>query len=114
MSTMNPPGLSAGPKNDPRTITGWAMFDWANSAFALVITVAVFPPYFLGVVDDVVQIGPLQISDSTLWSFCITAAYILIALVSPWLSGIADAGGRKMFFLKFFTTFGAIGCLSLL
>lgn len=114
MSTMNPPGLSAGPKNDPRTINGWAMFDWANSAFALVITVAVFPPYFLGVVDDVVQIGPLQISDSSLWSFCITAAYILIALVSPWLSGIADAGGRKMFFLKFFTTFGAIGCLSLL
>ncbi len=114
MSHLDNPSLSAPVKNDPRTLNGWAMFDWANSAFALVITVAVFPPYFLQVTDDVVQIGSLSISDSTLWSFCISAAYILIAIVSPWLSGIADAGGRKMFFLKFFTTFGAIGCLSLL
>lgn len=114
MSNMSNPSLSAPPKNDPRTLTGWAMFDWANSAFALVITVAVFPPYFLQVTDDVVQIGSISVSDSSLWSFCISAAYILIAIVSPWLSGIADAGGRKMFFLKFFTTFGAIGCLSLL
>lgn len=114
MSNSDNPSLSATVKNDPRTLNGWAMFDWANSAFALVITVAVFPPYFLQVTDDVVQIGSLSISDSTLWSFSISAAYVLIAIVSPWLSGIADAGGRKMFFLKFFTTFGAIGCLSLL
>lgn len=114
MDTLDDSSLSAPLKNDPRTLTGWAMFDWANSAFALVITVAVFPPYFLSITDDTIQFGSLTVSDSTLWSFCISAAYILIALVSPWLSGIADAGGRKMFFLKFFTSFGAIGCLSLL
>ena len=92
-------------KNNRRTINGWAMFDWANSAFALVITVAVFPPYFLSVTNDVIHIGALDISNSSLFAFAISAAYILIALVSPWLSGIADAGGRKMWFLKFFTTF---------
>ena len=32
--------------NNRRTINGWAFFDWANSAFALVITVAIFPTYF--------------------------------------------------------------------
>lgn len=101
-------------KNDRRVINGWAMFDWANSAFALVITAAIFPPYFQSVTDATVRVFGIEMADSALFAFCISASYILIALVSPWLSGIADAGGKKMFFLKFFTTFGAIGCLSLL
>ncbi|MEL6972994.1 MAG: MFS transporter, partial [Bacteroidota bacterium] len=114
MSNTNTVQLPDSPKNDPRVLNGWAMFDWANSAFALVITVAIFPPYFLSITDDIINIGPLTISDSTLWSFCISAAYIAIAIVSPWLSGIADASGRKMFFLKVFTAIGSVGCLSLL
>jgi UMF1 family MFS transporter len=111
---LDTPEAPLTPKNDRRTINGWAMFDWANSAFALVITVAVFPPYFLSVTDDVIYFGSLEVSNSSLFAFAISASYVIIALVSPWLSGIADAGGRKMWFMKFFTTFGAIGCLSLL
>ena len=114
MNNPNTASLPGPTKNDPRVLTGWAMFDWANSAFALVITVAIFPPYFLNITDDVLNFGPITISDSTLWSFCISAAYIMIAIVSPWLSGIADASGRKMFFLKTFTAIGSFGCLSLL
>lgn len=114
MDITDTPDAAPTIKNNRRTINGWAMFDWANSAFALVITVAIFPPYFLSVTNDIIYIGSLEISNSSLFAFAISAAYILIALVSPWLSGIADAGGRKMWFLKFFTTFGAIGCLSLL
>ncbi len=102
------------PQNDPRVINGWAMFDWANSAFALVITVAIFPPYFLAVTNDVVTIMGIEMSNSTLYAYAISAAYLLIAMVSPWLSGIADYGGKKMFFMKLFTTMGSIGCLSLL
>lgn len=102
------------PQNDPRVINGWAMFDWANSAFALVITVAIFPPYFLSVTDEVIHILGFEISNSSLYAFAISTAYLLIAALSPWLSGIADYGGKKMFFLKLFTTVGAIGCLSLL
>jgi len=101
-------------KNDPKVLNGWAMFDWANSAFALVITAAIFPAYFLEVTDDTIQVFSLEMSNSSFYAFCLTLAYILIAIVSPWLSGIADAGGKKMWFLKFFTTFGVIGCLALL
>lgn len=100
-------------KNDPRIITGWAFFDWANSAFALVITVAIFPGYFLQMTDDQVNILGLRVSDSTLYAWCISLAYLLIAAVSPLLSGIADYGGRKKAFLRFFTFMGAIACISL-
>lgn len=98
-------------QNNPRTINGWAFFDWANSAYALVITVAIFPGYFLAVTDDTFKLLGFEMTDSALYAFAVSAAYLLIALMSPLLSGIADYGGRKMWFLKFFTTMGAISCI---
>jgi len=100
-------------KNDRRIVAGGTFFDWANSAFALVITVAIFPEYFLAVTDDMVNILGAKVSASSLYAFAISAAYLLIAAVSPWLSGIADYGGRKMWFLRLFTTMGALACIAL-
>lgn len=102
------------PKNDKRIITGWAFFDWANSAYALVITVAIFPGYFLELTNDVVNVFGLRMTDSTLYAWSIALAYLVIALISPILSGIADYGGKKKVFLRFFTTLGALACISLL
>lgn len=101
------------PKNDKRTITAWAFFDWANSAYALVITVAVFPGYFLELTNDTVNVFGMRISDSTLYAWSIAFAYLVIAALSPILSGIADYGGKKKSFLRFFTTLGALACISL-
>jgi MFS transporter, UMF1 family len=100
-------------KNDPKTINGWALFDWANSAYALVITVAIFPGYFLAVTDDHFSILGISMTDSALYAFAVSAAYLLIALASPLLSGIADYGGRKKWFLKIFTTIGSVACISM-
>ena len=107
------PGKDSG-KNIPRIINGWAFFDWANSAYALVITVAIFPGYFLTLTDDTVNVLGFQMSDSTLYAWSISLAYLVIALISPILSGIADFGGHKKSFLRFFTTLGALACISLL
>lgn len=101
-------------KNNPRTINGWAFFDWANSAYALVITVAIFPGYFLSLTNDTVSVLGFRMSDSTLYAWSIALAYLVIALVSPILSGIADYGGRKKEFLRFFTFMGSMACMSLL
>lgn len=101
------------PKNDKRTIVGWAFFDWANSAYALVITVAIFPGYFLTLTNDEVSVFGLKMSDSTLYAWSIALAYLVIAALSPLLSGIADYGGKKKAFLRFFTTLGALACISL-
>lgn len=101
-------------KNDKRIITGWAFFDWANSAYALVITVAIFPGYFLTLTNDTVNVFGLQMSDSTLYAWSIAFAYLVIAALSPLLSGIADYGGKKKVFLRFFTTLGALACISLM
>ncbi|MEM8584621.1 MAG: MFS transporter [Bacteroidota bacterium] len=108
--TLDAPTPPQAPLNDPRTVNAWAMFDWANSAFALVITVAIFPAYFESVVFETVRILGIEMESSALFSWLITLAYLLIAAVSPFLSGIADAGGKRLWFLKIFTTIGAISC----
>ncbi len=99
--------------NDKKTIQGWAFFDWANSAYYLVISTAIFPIYFSNVSDAEVPLFGGTISNTALYSFSVSAVYILIAFISPLLSGIADFSGRRMYFLKSFTLAGVIGCISL-
>ncbi len=99
--------------NEKRIINAWAMFDWANSVYALVIMTAIFPIYYLEVADDVIPVFGLQLSDSGLFAYSVSVSYIFIALFSPALSGIADYGGKKKFFLRFFTTIGGFACISM-
>ncbi len=99
--------------NDPKIINGWAMFDWANSAFALTIAVAIFPAFFEGITAREVAPFGVAMFNTTLFSLTVAVAYLLIAAVSPILSGIADSSGRRMSFMKFFTTLGSLACMSL-
>lgn len=99
--------------NDKRTINGWAFFDWANSSYALTIAVALFPAYFKGVTDETITLFGFEMYNTTYYSFAISAAYLIIAAFSPLLSGIADYGSKRMFFLRFFTILGSISCISL-
>ncbi len=101
------------PVNDKRIINGWAMFDWANSSYALVIAVAIFPLYFNGVVAEEFEIWGIPMTNTALFSYSVTIAYVLIAASLPLLSGIADYGGRKMYFMKIFTTVGSLACIAL-
>ncbi len=93
------------------------MYDWANSAYSLVITSALFPIYFHAVTttDDnnlVKFMGRTYNSDS-LQTYAISFAFLLIAAISPILSSIADYSGKKKRFMYFFSTMGAISCSAL-
>ena len=77
-------------KNDKRTVNGWAIFDWANSAYALVISTAIFPVYFTEYTSETVNLLGIEVSNSSLYSLSVAFAYSLIACLSPILSGIAD------------------------
>lgn len=100
-------------KNDKRTIRGWAFFDAANSSYALVIAVAIFPNYYIRMTTDTIDVFGMSISNSGLYAFSLSCAYLVIAFMLPILSGIADFSGRRMTFLKFFTIIGSIACVLL-
>lgn len=110
---MNSTPIESAKINDPKIIRAWAYYDWANSAFALVITTAIFPAYYLAITNDTIDLFGLQIPNSALYAFTITIAYLILAIASPVLSGMADYGGRKKQFLLLFTLMGSISCAGL-
>lgn len=100
-------------KNDKKIINAWALFDWANSAFTLVVATAVFPPYFAEKAPDTIPLFGSNWDSNSIFSYSISIAYILIAIMTPLLSGIADFSGRRKFFLKLFTILGSVSCMLL-
>lgn len=100
-------------KNDQKVVNAWALFDWANSAYSLVISTAVFPVYFIASTPEIITFSGVEFTNSSLYTGAITISYLIIACLSPILSGIADSGGRRMFFMKMFTIIGAFACMSL-
>jgi len=101
-------------KNDKKTIRAWAIFDWANSAYALVISTAIFPPFFEEMTNSNIDIFGTSVKNTALFSFSISVSYLVLAILNPILAGIADGGGKRKFFLKLFTTLGAIACMSMI
>ena len=101
---------------------GWAMYDWANSAYNLVITSTIFPAYYNAittvtkdgkVVKDTVVFFGRTFKNSSLFDYSIATAYLIIALLSPILSSIADYKGNKKAFMKLFCYVGATSCCGL-
>lgn len=94
----------------------WAFYDWANSVYSLVITTAIFPIYFGAVLKDntSVQLLGINFSDKDiLYSYSISFSFVLVVVISPILSAIADNIGNKKMFLKIFCLIGALGSASL-
>lgn len=126
-------------KGNKRIVRGWVMYDWANSVYNLVISSAIFPIFYdtvttkmykaernPGVAWDQLDKIPLaegeevyvhfmglDIPNSALMSFVLSASFLLVSFSSPFLSGIADFRGNKKRFLQFFCYLGAFACMSL-
>lgn len=84
---------------DRRKILSWALYDWANSAFAITVMSAFFPlflkQYWAAGADAVTTTFRLGLANSI--------AGIAVALLSPVLGAIADQGGTKKRYLIHFT-----------
>jgi UMF1 family MFS transporter len=85
----------------------WAMFDWANQPFFTVVTTFIFAPYFANV-----MIGD-PVKGQTAWAFTQSASGIIIAVLSPFLGAMADAGGRRKPYIFTFQLLLFAGCACL-
>jgi len=92
-----------------RAVFGWAMYDWANSAFATAVMAGFFPIFFKQFwsagVDASVSTARLGVANSV--------AGVAVALSAPLLGAIADKGGVRKRFLLFFAYMGAVMTASL-
>ncbi|MBI1183791.1 MFS transporter [bacterium] len=97
----------------------WAMYDWANSVYSLCISTAIFPLYYSAVVNPndlqqtFVSFWGFDFDHTALLSYTISASFLVISLLLPLMSGIADYSGRKKLFMQAFVIIGSLACASL-
>lgn len=104
-------------KGSKKLLNAWAFYDWANSVYPLTISSAIFP-IFYGVLfkikgDYYIDVFGMHLKNSALISFVTAAAFLMVAFISPLLSGIADYVGNKKSFMRFFCYLGALSCVGL-
>jgi MFS transporter, UMF1 family len=104
-------------KGSKKLGNAWAFYDWANSVYNLVISSAIFPIYY-GVLFKIKGINTVnfigfEIKNTALISFVTAFAFLVVAIISPLLSGIADYAGNKKKFMQFFCYLGALSCIGL-
>ncbi|WP_428262661.1 MFS transporter [Haliangium sp.] len=88
-----------------RELRAWAMYDWANSAFACTIMAAVLPIYFSKVAASNVE----EHLRSVYWGYTQSVALAIIALLAIVLGAVADYMGTKKPFLAGFAFLGMAG-----
>jgi len=110
-------------KGSKKLLNAWAFYDWANSVYSLVIASAIFPIFYGAltivrddagnITNDTVHFLGYDFNNDSLISYVTAAAFLVVSVISPILSGIADYVGNKKVFMKFFCYLGAISCIGL-
>ena len=109
-------------KGNKKIIWAWTFYDWANSVYPLVITTSIFPVFYAAQIDvltnehpgnDLVSFFGYELTGTVLFSYVVAASLLVVSVLSPILSGIADYAGNKKKFLRFFCYLGALSTASL-
>jgi MFS transporter, UMF1 family len=101
-----------------KVVNGWAMYDWANSVYNLVITTTFFPAYYAIVTStsnfpNGIKFLGRTFVNTELKDYVLATGFLFIAALSPILSSIADYKGNKKNFMRFFCYLGALSCSTL-
>lgn len=103
-------------KGSKKLLNAWAFYDWANSVYALTIASSIFPLFYSSLFDtkgQLVAAFGFEMKQETLITVVTAFTFLIVALLSPILSGIADYVGNKKNFMKFFCYLGSAGCIGL-
>ncbi|MHA3046609.1 MFS transporter [Riemerella anatipestifer] len=120
-------------KNNPKVMRAWAVYDWANSVYSLVITSTIFPIYYSIIttayekneyinetgqwvkvpVRNSIKIFGENYHPDAIYGYSLTISFLIVVFLSPILSSLADTIGNKKSFLQFFCYLGATSCMGL-
>lgn len=83
----------------------WALYDWANSAYSIVVVTAIFPLYFKA---SATEAGIAGATSTAYWGYANSFATLIISILAPLLGTIADFRGFKKRFFAFFAGLGVV------
>ena len=102
-------------KGSKKLLNAWAFYDWANSVYTLTIASSIFPIFysalFFSGIKEVHAFGTV-FKSTALITFVTAFTFLVVAIMSPILSGIADYIGNKKNFLKSYSLIeGTFKCI---
>jgi len=110
MSASELDGPDVSEREYRRIVNGWALYDWANSAFAVVILTAIFPVYYRALV---VGAGAAPETATAYWAYTTSISLLAVAVLGPALGAAADLLSAKKKFLAVALVLGVLGTASL-
>lgn len=113
---VNSPGPRRASLNDKREITGWMMYDWANSAFSTTVVTALLGPYIQSLAEaasEPFRLFGAAIEPGAIYPFAVSLSVILQVLFLPLLGAIADYTALKKRMLLAFAYTGAFATILL-
>lgn len=103
--------------NQQREITGWAMYDWANSAFSATVVTVLLGPYLAALISKqpagVLVVAGYPVEAEAFYPFCVSLSVILQVILLPMLGTLADHTNLKKRLLLAFAYTGAIATMLL-
>lgn len=100
-------------KGNKKIQNAWAFYDWANSVYPLVISTAIFPIFYESYVSETVMFFGFEWISTALITVLSASYFLLLVLILPFLTGIADNAGNKKVFMRFFCYIGSFSCMLL-
>jgi len=105
--------------NDKREIFGWAMYDWANSAFSTTVGTVFLAPYVASLArsaaeavgTDTVSFLGIPVAPDSFLPYMISFSVGMQVLFLPILGAIADYSHRRKQMMRLFATIGAIATI---
>jgi UMF1 family MFS transporter len=111
MNEKNPkPKLDTQSPDYERVVRAWAMYDWANSAFAVIILTAVFPVHYRALVTNA---GGSPEAATAYWAYTTSISLLVVAFIGPALGALVDVIGFKKRFLAGALALGIVGSVGL-
>jgi UMF1 family MFS transporter len=106
------------PVNSPKVINAWCSYDIANSAYMLSVNTVLYPIFYQQVTkkafgSEMITFLGLNIRNTVLYEYAIALGYLIVIFLTLSLSGIADLGGYRKQFMRFFTLLGSFACIGL-
>lgn len=107
--------------NDKKEIRGWAMYDWANSAFSTTVGTVFLGPYLASLAataakvntDGMARILGLPIAPDSYLPYCVSLSVFLQVIFLPILGAIADYSHLRKKMMQVFAILGAIATIGL-
>ncbi len=101
-----------------KRIWGWFFFDWASQPYNTLLMTFIFGPYFASIVTRYfIGIGMEESAadarTQSIWSLGLTVSGLIIAFSAPVLGAMADAAGRRMPWIRFFSLLYVLGAATL-